>query len=338
MIFRNISLKPYNTFRLDYKADFLVILKTEEEAIAFFRDRRSITGPLLILGEGSNVLFTSDFKGTVVCPAIGGIKTEEEDGLSVTVSVGAGVKWDNFVEWCVNNGLGGVENLSLIPGLTGAAPIQNIGAYGVEVKDTIERVTVVKLEDGSLAEFTNEQCRFGYRDSIFKREYKGKCLIIRTYFKLSINPILNTGYNLLKEEVEKLGAETLKNVRQAVINIRRRKLPDPEIFGNAGSFFKNPVVSISVADVLKERYPSLPAYPDQSGGIKLAAGWLIEQCGWKGKRTGDAGAHEKQALVLVNYGNATGKELFNLSEQIKSSVFEKFGITLEREVEVTGVT
>ncbi len=338
MIFRNISLKPYNTFGLDYKTDCLVILETEEEAIAFFRERGSYAEPLLILGEGSNILFTSDFKGTVLYPRIEEIKHEKHDDSNVLVSVGAGVKWDNFVEWCVNNDLGGVENLSLIPGLTGAAPIQNIGAYGVEVKDTIERVIAVKLEDGSLTKFTNEQCRFKYRDSIFKREYKGKYLIIRIYFKLSTNPVLNTSYNLLKEEVEKLRGETLKNVRQAVINIRKRKLPDPEILGNAGSFFKNPVASISAANALREKYPSLHAYPDQSGGMKLAAGWLIEQCGWKGKRTGDAGVHNKQALVLVNYGNATGKELFNLSEQIKSSVFKKFGITLEREVEVIGIT
>jgi UDP-N-acetylmuramate dehydrogenase len=338
MILRNISLKPYNTFGLEYKADCLVIFKTEEEAIVFFRKRGLCADPLLILGEGSNVLFTSDFKGTVLYPGIEEIKQEKQDDANVVVSVGAGVKWDNFVEWCVNSDIGGVENLSLIPGLTGAAPIQNIGAYGVEAKDTIERVTAVNMEDGSLTEFTNEQCRFGYRDSIFKGEHKCKYLIIRIYFKLSTNPVLNTGYYLLKEEVEKIGGETLKNVRQAVINIRKRKLPDPKILGNAGSFFKNPVVSISAANTLRERHPSLPAYPDQSGGMKLAAGWLIEQCGWKGKRIGDAGVHDKQALVLVNYGNATGRELFNLSEQIKNSVFKKFGITLEREVEVIGIT
>jgi UDP-N-acetylmuramate dehydrogenase len=248
----------------------------------------------------------------------------------------AGVNWDKLVEWTVDKGFGGLENLSLIPGKVGAAPVQNIGAYGAEAKDTIVKVVALDKNDGSRHEFSNIECEFGYRESIFKKKYKGRHLVIRVYFRLSVNPTLKLEYGSLKEEAQKLGGTTLKNVRQAVINIRRSKLPDPEIIGNAGSFFKNPVVSREIAMNLKKSYPGLPCFDDHSGGTKLAAGWLIEQCGWKGKRIGDAGVHEKQALVLVNHGKATGKEIFNLSEKIKSSVSEKFGIDLEREVEVIG--
>jgi UDP-N-acetylmuramate dehydrogenase len=338
MIWKNVSLKSYNTFGLDYKADSFITLKSEKSAIAFFRERDFSEKPFLILGGGSNVLFTSDFKGTIIVPGFMGIRLEEMNDSSVVVSAGAGVKWDNFVEWCVSQGYGGIENLSLIPGSVGAAPIQNIGAYGSEIRETVVKLKAISIATGSVTEFSNEQCRFAYRESVFKNELKGKFLISRVYFRLKTNPSLNTSYNLLKEEVERLGGESLRNVRDAVINIRRRKLPDPEIFGNAGSFFKNPVVSFSVAGALKAIYPSIPIYPDQSGGVKLAGGWLIEQCGWKGKRSGDAGVHDKQALVLVNHGNATGKELYDLSEEIRKSVLEKFGVCLERETEVIGIT
>lgn len=338
MIRKNVSLKSFNTFGLDYKADYIITLKSEESAAAFFRDRESCGKTLLILGGGSNVLFTSDFRGTILLPGFGGIRLEEMDGSGVVVSAGAGVKWDDLVEWCVSRGYGGIENLSLIPGSVGAAPIQNIGAYGSEIRETVIKVMAISIATGSVTEFSNEQCRFGYRESVFKNELKGKFLITRVYFKLETNQRLNTSYNLLKEEVEKLGGESLRNVRDAVINIRRRKLPDPEIFGNAGSFFKNPVVSLSVAGALKAIYPSMPAFPDQSGGVKLAGGWLIEQCGWKGKRAGDAGVHDKQALVLVNHGKATGKELYDLSEEIRKSVMEKFRVCLDREIEVIGIT
>ena len=288
------------------------------------------------MGSGSNILFTSDFKGIILCPEIGGIKIEEQDQENVLISAGAGVNWDNLVEWTVNKGFGGLENLSLIPGLVGATPVQNIGAYGVEVKDTIEKVRAVSIEDGAIAEFNNNDCRFEYRNSIFKGKIKGKYLVTRVYYRLTSNPLLKLDYGSLNDEIKKLGDVTLKNVRQAVINIRRSKLPDPKIIGNAGSFFKNPVVSSSAAENLKKMYPQMPAYKDQSGGIKLAAGWLIDQCGWKGKRIGDAGVHDKQALVLVNLGKANGKEIYNLSEEIKKSVWEKFSIELEREVEVVG--
>ncbi|MCX6326655.1 MAG: UDP-N-acetylmuramate dehydrogenase [Bacteroidia bacterium] len=336
MIYKNISLKKFNTFGLDCMADCMIRIRNEKEAISLFRGEISWKKPFLIIGGGSNILFTSDFKGTILYPEIGGIKVEVKDQEYVIISAGAGVNWDKLVEWTVNKGYGGLENLSLIPGLVGATPVQNIGAYGVEVKDTIEKVIAVSIDDGAITEFSKNDCRFGYRNSTFKSENKGKYLVIRVYFKLTISPLLNLNYGSLKEEVTKLGSVTLKNARQAVINIRRSKLPDPEIIGNAGSFFKNPVVSSSAAESLNNRYPQMPSYKDQSGGTKLAAGWLIDQCGWKGKRVGDAGVHDKQALVLVNYGKATGKEIYNLSEKIIKSVQEKFGIDLEREVEVVG--
>jgi UDP-N-acetylmuramate dehydrogenase len=338
MILKNISLKPYNTFGLDYKADCLVSIKTEQEAIVFFRDRESCGEPLLIMGEGSNLLFISDFRGTVLHNGIEGINPEENDESDVILSVGAGVKWDRFVEWSVKKGYYGVENLSLIPGLVGAAPVQNIGAYGMEVKDTITKVRAIDIDNGSVREFTNEECQFSYRNSIFKKDLKNKFFITKVYFRLGIIPSFNLQYDLLETEVNKVGATSLRNVRQAVINIRKRKLPDPKVYGNAGSFFKNPVLSIPDAEKIIAKYPLIPHYPDDSGGIKLAAGWLIDRCGWKGKRIGNAGVHEKQALVLVNYGNATGKEIYELSEKIKQSVLDKYGITLEPEVEIIGST
>jgi UDP-N-acetylmuramate dehydrogenase len=335
-IVKGISLKEFNTFRLDYIADCMIRVRNEIEAISVFSGEISYKKPLLIIGSGSNILFTGNFNGTILHPEFGGIKVEEKDQEYVIVSAGAGVNWDKFVEWTVNKGFGGLENLSLIPGMVGASAVQNIGAYGVEVKDKIEKVKTIRISDGVIREFSYNDCEFGYRSSTFKGENKGKYLIISVYFRLAINSPCNLKYGSLEEEVRKLGKVTLKNVRQAVINIRRSKLPDPEITGNAGSFFKNPVVSNSVAENLKKIYPQMPSFDEKSGGIKLAAAWLIDQCGWKGKRTGDAGVHDKQALVLVNYGKATGMEIYNLSEEIKKSVMKKFGVELEREVEVIG--
>ena len=341
MIYENVPLKKYNTFGLDYMADCMIHIKTEKEASALFNWNVSLKKPLLILGSGSNILFTCDFKSTILYPEITGIKIEERehdpDDGNIIVSCGAGVIWDDFVSWTVNKGFGGLENLSLIPGKVGATPVQNIGAYGVEVRELITKVNTVNMIDGTSRDFSNNECEFGYRDSIFKKSEKGKYLVTRVYYRLSVNPTLNLHYDSLKEEVKKLGKETLKNVRQGVKNIRRSKLPDPEITGNAGSFFKNPVVPGSFARHLKNKYPEMPEYKDLEGNIKLAAGWLIDQCGWKGKRKGDAGVHDKQALVLINYGKATGKDIFNLSGEIKKSVNDRFGIELEREVEVVGV-
>ncbi len=335
MIIRgNISLKKYNSFGLDYKAKHMVNVRTEKEAAALFTGTNHLKRPLLIMGGGSNLLFTDDYNGTIIIPALKGIKLVEESKEFSIVSAGAGVLWDTLVEWTVMKGYGGLENLSLIPGLVGAVPIQNIGAYGVEAREAIDKVRTISTHDGSIRIFANEECRFGYRSSIFKNSEKGNYLVTRVFFKLKINPVPDLSYGTLKDEVMKLGEPSLKNLRQAVINIRRSKLPDPAVIGNAGSFFKNPVVENQKAEDLKKKYPGLPCYNDNQGSVKISAGWMIDQCGWKGKRIGDAGVHEKQALVLVNHGKAAGKDIFDLSEKIKISVFEKFGVSLEPEVEI----
>jgi UDP-N-acetylmuramate dehydrogenase len=337
MIYENISLKKYNTFGLNVRADRLVSFKLEENAVRFFRQNREILQNTLVLGGGSNVLFIDDFHGTIIHPAMDEIALEEKKSDYARISAGAGLVWDRLVEITVNYGFGGLENLSLIPGLVGAAPVQNIGAYGAEVKDAVEKVRAIDLKTGEVREFTNEECRFSYRDSIFKQDVKGRYFITKVYFKLSTKPRLSLEYGMLQEELNKLGANSLSNVRKAVISIRQGKLPDPAVIGNAGSFFKNPFVDETFIEKLKVKYPRLPVFRESSGAVKLAAGWLIEQCGWKGKRVGETGIHEKQALVLINYGNATGKEIYRLSEEIKKSVFEKFGINLIREVEIVGI-
>ena len=334
MIQRDVSLKRYNTFGLDYRASCFNTIKTEKEAISFLKEKKSSDEPLLILGAGSNLLFIKDFEGTIIHPEIEEVVIEEQKKEFITISSGAGILWDELVKWTVQQGLGGLENLSLIPGTVGASPVQNIGAYGVEVRETIEKVRTISISDGSIKEFSNEECRFSYRNSIFKDELKGKHLVTRVFFKLNTQPKLKTEYGTLKEEVRKLGPVSLNTVRRAVIKIRRNKLPDPQTIGNAGSFFKNPVIESSVADNLLSVYPDIPYYNDIPGHKKISAGWLIDQCGWKGKRIGNAGVHDKQALVLVNYGRASGKELLDLSIEIAKSVSDKFGIELQREVEV----
>jgi UDP-N-acetylmuramate dehydrogenase len=334
MVLSDISLKKYNTFGLDYKTDSLIIISSEDEAISLFSNRKVLKEPLFILGGGSNILFTKDFNGTIIHPEIKGIEIIEQINETIIISAGAGVPWDELVQWTVNNGYGGLENLSFIPGTVGATPVQNIGAYGVEVKDTIEKVVAISLADGTHREFTNEECRFGYRESIFKGELKGMYLITSVWYRLATNPSPNTVYGSLSEEVQRLGPVSLSTVRQAVINIRMSKLPDPDKIGNAGSFFKNPVITQSLSEELLRKYPQLPAFKDHTGLAKIAAGWLIDQCGWKGKCIGDAGVHDKQALVLVNHGKATGPEILKLSETISKSVFDKFGIRLQTEVEI----
>ena len=334
MIYRNFSLKKYNSFGLDYKADKFITVKSIEEFSELLGQKKEVCLPYFILGGGNNILFTSDYNGVIIHPEIGGIEIEEDDGKNILVSAGAGIEWDSLVEWSVEKGLYGLENLSHIPGCVGATPVQNIGAYGKEACEVIDKVMAVNINDGSVKIFTNEECGFNYRDSIFKRELKNKYLIVKVFFKLSVNGSLNLNYGLLEQEANRLGGATLKNVRQAVINIRASKLPDPKILGNAGSFFKNPVIDFSKADLLKNAFPEMPVYEDKSGLAKLSAAWLIEKCGWKGKRHGDAGVHEKQALVIVNHGKATGRQILELSENIKRSVLEMFGIELESEVEI----
>ena len=335
-ILHKVHLKDLNSFGLDYNADSFVILSDDDEAFSFFKESRSAEEPIFIMGGGSNVLFTDNFHGTIIYPDMHGIRTEEETDEDITISAGSGIIWDKLVEWTVKRGLGGLENLSLIPGNTGASAVQNIGAYGVEVKDVVVKVKAVNTHNGNERIFSNPECGFAYRNSIFKGAEKGNYLITRTWFKLNKIPLLKLDYGLLKEEVEKTGSYTLKNTRESVIRIRRSKLPDPEFIGNAGSFFRNPVVNIRTARNIKSSFPGVPLYEESSETVKLAAGWLIEQCGWKGKRFGDAGIHDRQALVLVNHGKASGREIYDLSERIRTSVFEKFGITLEREVEIVG--
>lgn len=293
--------------------------------------------PILILGEGSNMLFVDNFPGLIINPNIPGINLVHEDRNNVWLEVGAGVNWDQMVEFTVFHHWGGIENLSLIPGKVGASAVQNIGAYGMEIQNRIESITGFDLE--TLTEYTIEvsDCQYAYRDSIFKNQLKNRFIITSVVFKLDKFPEFILNYGDLKSEVEKLGEVNLRNIRKTVISIRESKLPDPAIYGNAGSFFKNPIVESLQANQLLNDFPTMPHYLTTGGKTKLAAGWLIEQCGWKGFRRGDAGVHEKQALVLVNYGNATGKEIYDLSEEIKQSVQKKFGVDLEREVNVIGV-
>ncbi|HLP72088.1 MAG TPA: UDP-N-acetylmuramate dehydrogenase [Bacteroidales bacterium] len=330
----NVSLKNYNTFHLEYIADCIIHLFTEKATTDLFRKDHRWKEPMFILGSGSNLLFRGDFRGTILHPRFGGIEIESENNDHVVISAGAGINWDDLVEWTVENGLSGLENLSLIPGCVGASPVQNIGAYGREVRESIEKVEAVSISDGTFTVFSNPECEFRYRYSIFKGREKGRYLVTRVYFRLSRKPDLMLDYGMLKDEVKRLGAESVHNVRKAVINIRRNKLPDPDQTGNAGSFFKNPVIPEKQALEIKRNYAMMPAFLESEGMIKVPAAWLIEQCGWKGKRVGNAGVHEKHALILINLGNATGDDIFLLSEEIRKSVKEKFDIGLEREVEV----
>jgi UDP-N-acetylmuramate dehydrogenase len=334
-IFRsNASLKGLNTFGLDYPAEAIVEISDPAQLAALSADA-SLPRPFHILGGGSNVLLTAPVKGTVLLNRIGGIETISEDAESLTLRVGAGEVWHELVQYAISNGLGGIENLALIPGTVGAAPIQNIGAYGVEAKDVITGVQGWHWERGEMISLHGDECCFGYRDSIFKQELKGKVVITQVCFRLSKQPALHTEYGAIRDELQSMGAEpSVQSIAQAVINIRRSKLPDPAQIGNAGSFFKNPTISESDFASLRARFPLMPSYPLPDGQVKLPAGWLIEQCGWKGFREGEAGVHANQALVLVNYGRASGDEIWSLSERIVASVHAAFGIVLEREVHV----
>lgn len=301
---------------------------TPEELISQLQD---IEKPVLMIGGGSNLLFMGDFNGTVIHSTISTIEVLGHTGDNVHVKVGSGVVWDDFVAWCTVNGLWGVENLSAIPGEVGAAAVQNIGAYGVEAKDVIDTVQTICLEDGSERDFSNADCKYAYRQSIFKNELKGQYAVAYVIFKLSRKPQPKLGYGALGQEVERLGGPTLNNIRQAVISIRDSKLPDPKILGNAGSFFMNPVVTGQEFDIIRNNHPDVPSYP-APGGIKVPAGWLIEKCGWKGRSLGPAAVYDKQALVLVNKGGATGADIKHLADAIIADVKQKFGITLSTEV------
>ncbi len=330
---QNISLKSYNTFGIDVNASqFVEITESSQLKTVLYNNAY----PILILGGGSNILLTQNFDGLVVKNNIKGIEKIIEDDNSVVLKVGAGEIWHQFVIYCIEHEYCGIENLSLIPGCVGASPMQNIGAYGVEVKDVITSVEAINLKDFSIRKFTNTECEFGYRSSIFKTTEKGNYFITSVSFKLSKSPKLNTSYGAIEGELARLGISnpTTKDVSNAVINIRQSKLPNPEEIGNSGSFFKNPVVAEQLKSEIEKKYPELPCYPQNDGTYKIAAGWLIEKCGWKGKRIDNYGVHDKQALVLVNHGGATGSDIFQLSEDIISSVENNFGITLEREVNI----
>jgi UDP-N-acetylmuramate dehydrogenase len=335
-LIENCSVKPYSTFGIEAKARYFVRVSTVEE-LSEALNHPMVTGlPVLILGGGSNMLFTKDYKGLVVKIDFKGISVDHQDNETVLVTAGAGEDWDNFVSFCVEKGFAGLENLSLIPGVVGTCPVQNIGAYGVEVKDTIDHVTVYDLNTGQICVLTNAECQFGYRESIFKYSAKGRYIITSVAFRLSLNPVFHTQYGAITAELASMGVNSLSlnAIRSAVISIRTRKLPDPMIIGNAGSFFKNPSIDSKQYNRLHDLFPGIVAYELADGHYKLAAGWMIEQCGWKGYRKGDAGVHAHQALVLVNYGKATGSEMLELATAIQSSIKAKFGIDLEMEVNV----
>lgn len=331
----NFSLKEYNTFGIEARCRYFAGTGDVGELLDFVAAYEWQPDEVLILGGGSNFLFTEDFDGMVFYPSMQGIDIVREEGNDVYVRVGAGVVWDDFVLWTVEQGLGGIENLSLIPGHVGASPVQNVGAYGMEAGECIAEVEAVSLEDARLVHIDARMCRFGYRNSIFKQEWKNRYVITHVTFRLNRAPRFRLEYGSIREELEKLGGEvSLRAVRQAVIHIRRSKLPDVKEWPNAGSFFKNPVVAEALAGELRCRYPDLPVYPAGEGKVKLAAGWMIEQCGWKGRALGRAGVHDKQALVLVNRGGADGTEVARLANEVRKSVFMKFGVWIEPEVYV----
>jgi len=337
---KNISVKEHNTFAInayaDYFTSFNSVENLEESLQSYQQIINNQQNSILILGGGSNLLFTSNFSGLVLKNDIKGIKTVKEDVHHIYIQAGAGENWHQFVLYCIKNGLAGVENLSLIPGNIGASPMQNIGAYGVEIKDVFYSLEAYHIRDKKVVNFTLNDCEFGYRESVFKGKFKDEFVILNVTYRLNRIPDYKISYGAIGQELEKMGVKDLsiQAVSQAVINIRSSKLPDPAVIGNAGSFFKNPEIQNSKFKSLKAAFPGIVGYNLPNGNVKLAAGWLIEQCGWKGYRKGDAGCHEKQALVLVNYGNATGNEIFDLSEEILQSVRVKFGVQLEREVNV----
>lgn len=335
LVQENISLKQYNTFRIDVKAKWFASIKSEEELHLLFSDLRFKNVKKLIMGGGSNMLFTRDFDGLIIHIEIPGIFYTQQ-GSDIFVTAGAGVNWHSLVEYCVSHGFAGIENLSLIPGTAGASPVQNIGAYGVEIKDVLHSCTGYLPHSGEYASFTNEQCKFAYRDSIFKNELKGKVIITSVTYKLSTAASINTSYGAIEQELIKRNILNpgIADISKVVSEIRVSKLPDPSTIGNAGSFFKNPIISEDFFKKLVSVFPDMVYYCMPNSTVKIAAGWLIEQCGWKGRNKYNAGTWKNQSLVLVNHGNATGSDIYKLSEEIIGDVFTKFGITLEREVNV----
>ncbi len=335
-ILKNISLKPYNTFGLDTSARLFVEVKSLEELQEVVRSSKFKINDVLVLGGGSNILLTQDMDGLVVKNSIQGKEIVSENEEEIVIKVGAGTNWHEFVMNCVEKGYGGVENLSLIPGTVGAAPMQNIGAYGVEIKDVFVQLEALHRFSNKMEIFDNATCEFGYRESIFKHSHKDKYIIVNVTFRLSKKPKLNLDYGAIRDVLaeKEITEPTIKDVSNAVIEIRQSKLPDPKKIGNSGSFFKNPVISKEALLSIRKDYPEIPTYPIDDNSVKVPAGWLIEQAGWKGKTFGSIGVHKKQALVLVNYGAGKGADIKKLSEDIQASIFEKFGVALQAEVNI----
>jgi UDP-N-acetylmuramate dehydrogenase len=336
IIHENYSLKKLNTFGIDALARYFVELSSVSEITEILSEPIFANTAMLILGGGSNLLFTKNFEGIVLKNNLKGIEIVKEDADFYFIKAGAGEVWHDLVMYCVTNNYGGLENLSLIPGNVGASPMQNIGAYGVEIKDVFYELEAMHIADKRIQLFTNAECKFGYRESVFKHELKNQYIITSVTYKLLKKPVFNTNYGAIQKELEDLGVNELsiQAISSAVCSIRRSKLPNPAEIGNAGSFFKNPEVVRSKFEFLKKQFPRIIGYDLDTGNVKLAAGWLIEQCGWKGKTVGDAGVHKLQALVLVNYNNAKGNEIYELSQKIMDSVKDKYGVQLEREVNI----
>lgn len=334
----NFDLTPYTTFGVPARCEGYVMVNTLEEMQEVCRSLKPEHAPPFVLGGGSNVLFISDFDGLVIHNRIGGIRQLSEDEDQVLLEVGAGENWHGFVRHCVLHRLGGVENLALIPGTVGAAPIQNIGAYGAELSQVFHSLVAVDIGSGKLREMRAEDCQFGYRDSVFKHQLKGKTIISLVRFRLSKNPVLNTAYGTINAELAQLKPPPYlpEDVANVVEGIRRAKLPDPLKLGNAGSFFKNPIVPTAQFAALRKEHPEIPSFPTGDDAVKVPAAWLIEQCGWKGRRVGNVGCHETQPLVIVNFGGATGPEVAQLAEAVQRDVEQRFGIRLEMEVNWVG--
>ena len=333
--FTNKSLKAYNTFGIDVKAQKFISVETVEELKELLKN--SYASELFVLGGGSNMLLTGDIEKTVVHINLKGVRIKEDLEDHVLVEAMAGENWHQFVLFCLDHGFGGLENLSLIPGNVGTAPIQNIGAYGVEIKDTFEECTALDVQTLELKKFSLEDCRFGYRDSIFKNSEKGRYIITDVTFRLTKNHhLLHTDYGSISDYLKQEGIENpgIRDVSNAVISIRKSKLPDPRKIGNSGSFFKNPVITKSQSEELLEIYPEMPFYKIDEEHVKVPAGWLIDRAGLKGFRQGDAGVHSKQALVLVNHGHATGREILQLSQKVQNRVYDLFKVKLQTEVNI----
>lgn len=334
MISNNVSLLPFNTFGIDVLTKRFARFSSTEELVSILKEKKNDS--LLILGGGSNILLTKDFNGLTIKNEIKGFEIVTENENEVHIKAGSGEVWHEFVLKAIEKGYGGIENLSLIPGSVGASPMQNIGAYGTEIKDVFISLNAYHIETGEIHSFNKEQCEFGYRESVFKRKLKNQFIIIDVTFCLTKKHTINTKYGVIDNELQKMNisSPTIKDISNAIIAIRSSKLPDPNLIGNAGSFFKNPVIEVKVAEELKKIYSDIPNYPTSNGKVKLAAGWLIEKAGWKGKTFDNYGVYKNQALVLVNYSDCTGNDILDLSTKIIEDVSSKFGITLEREVNI----